>query len=120
MVEIIERELRDSFAGDRQLFVWDGEGENPYHAFLALATLVVTTPDSISMTTEAIASAKPVFTVSVERAQVGWLCVQEVGLRVVEVSSRYVSCRASSVGSTSRFSTQSSPRRSPPPPSHSL
>lgn len=50
--------------------MWDGEGENPYYAFLGLASLVVTTPDSISMTTEAIASAKPVCTISAERAKV--------------------------------------------------
>ncbi|TYZ57823.1 hypothetical protein PybrP1_005543 [[Pythium] brassicae (nom. inval.)] len=69
VVEIIERELRAAFSGDHQLFVWGGDGENPYHAFLALATLVVTTPDSISMTTEAVASARPVLTISAERAQ---------------------------------------------------
>uniref|UniRef100_M4B4V5 Mitochondrial fission ELM1-like protein n=1 Tax=Hyaloperonospora arabidopsidis (strain Emoy2) TaxID=559515 RepID=M4B4V5_HYAAE len=46
-----------------QVLVWDGtERRNPYYALLATASCIVTTPDSISMTTEAIAAGKPVFT----------------------------------------------------------
>lgn len=70
LVEIIHRHLHESFTQANQLFIWDGEGENPYYAFLGLASLIVTTPDSISMTTEAIASTKPVCTISTERAKV--------------------------------------------------
>jgi mitochondrial fission protein ELM1 len=41
--------------------VWDGQDENPYLAALAVADYVVVTGDSVSMTTEASATGKPVF-----------------------------------------------------------
>jgi mitochondrial fission protein ELM1 len=41
--------------------IWDGEGENPYFAFLAAADYVLVTEDSINMATEASATGKPVF-----------------------------------------------------------
>jgi uncharacterized protein len=40
---------------------WDGTGENPYHAFLALADAVVVTEDSVNMVTEAAGTGKPVY-----------------------------------------------------------
>ena len=40
--------------------VWDGTGENPYFAFLALADALVVTCDSVSMTSEAVSTGKPV------------------------------------------------------------
>ncbi|HYZ41797.1 MAG TPA: mitochondrial fission ELM1 family protein [Stellaceae bacterium] len=40
--------------------VWDGCGENPYFAFLALADAFVVTADSVSMISEAAATGKPV------------------------------------------------------------
>ncbi|KAF0684695.1 Aste57867_23350 [Aphanomyces stellatus] len=43
------------------VYIWDGADDNPFLGFLAHAAAVVTTPDSISMTTEAIASGKPTF-----------------------------------------------------------
>ena len=40
--------------------VWDGTGENPYAAFLALADRLVVTADSVNMTGEACATGRPV------------------------------------------------------------
>jgi uncharacterized protein len=41
-------------------FVWDGAGENPYFGMLALADAIVVTVDSVSMISEAVATASPV------------------------------------------------------------
>ena len=41
--------------------VWDGAGENPYFAFLALADAIVVTEDSVNMVTEAAGTGKPVY-----------------------------------------------------------
>jgi len=41
-------------------FVWDGVGENPYFAMLALADAIVVTVDSVSMVSEAAATRAPV------------------------------------------------------------
>jgi mitochondrial fission protein ELM1 len=43
--------------------VWDGTGENPYYAYLAVADALVVTADSISMISEAAATGKPVHVV---------------------------------------------------------
>lgn len=42
-------------------FVWNGEGQNPYFAALAVADYLVVTGDSVSMVTEATAGGRPVF-----------------------------------------------------------
>ncbi|MDE2582955.1 MAG: mitochondrial fission ELM1 family protein [Rhodospirillales bacterium] len=44
----------------RGAFVWDGSGDNPYFGMLALADVVVATEDSVSMVSEAVATAAPV------------------------------------------------------------
>jgi hypothetical protein len=41
--------------------VWDGTGDNPYFAFLALSDAIVATEDSINMVTEAAGTGKPVY-----------------------------------------------------------
>ena len=41
--------------------IWDGEGANPYFAFLAGADYILVTEDSTNMATEAAATGKPVF-----------------------------------------------------------
>jgi mitochondrial fission protein ELM1 len=40
--------------------IWDGSGENPYFAFLALADAFLVTADSVSMISEAAATGRPV------------------------------------------------------------
>ena len=44
-----------------RLFRWGDGGENPYAGFLAWADMVVVTGDSVSMLSEALATAAPVF-----------------------------------------------------------
>jgi mitochondrial fission protein ELM1 len=41
--------------------IWDGEGDNPYFAFLAAADYILVTEDSTNMATEAASTGKPVF-----------------------------------------------------------
>ena len=41
--------------------IWDGEGPNPYFAFLAAADFIAVTEDSTNMATEAASTGKPVF-----------------------------------------------------------
>jgi mitochondrial fission protein ELM1 len=40
--------------------VWDFSGDNPYFGILALADLIIVTQDSVSMISEASATAAPV------------------------------------------------------------
>jgi mitochondrial fission protein ELM1 len=54
--------LRAGLPAERST-IWDGSGENPYFAYLGLADYVVVTCDSVSMTSEALATGKPVFVV---------------------------------------------------------
>jgi hypothetical protein len=49
--------------GNTPAFIWDGVGENPYQAFLALANVLVTTADSVNMVSEACFTGKPVYVV---------------------------------------------------------
>ena len=55
--------LRKKFVAFPGIF-WAGnaDGENPYAGFLAHATRIVVTPDSVNMLSEACASGKPVLT----------------------------------------------------------
>jgi len=46
--------------GSVPAFIWDGSGENPYFGILAAAEVLVVTDDSISMTSEACTTGKPV------------------------------------------------------------
>ena len=41
--------------------IWQGDGANPYFGYLALADAIVVTGDSVSMTSEACATGKPVY-----------------------------------------------------------
>ena len=57
--------LRDALDG-LPVWFWDGAGENPYFAFLALADSIVVTADSVSMVSEAASAGKPVHVVGLE------------------------------------------------------
>ena len=61
----VEAALRMALA-DTPAYIWDGAGENPYLAFLALADAIVTTADSVNMVSEACTTGKPVFVVELE------------------------------------------------------
>lgn len=41
--------------------IWDGDGDNPYFAFLAAADMILVTEDSTNLATDAAATGKPVF-----------------------------------------------------------
>ena len=43
-----------------RVYLWDGQGPNPYLAFLGLAEAFVITADSVAMTSEAAATGKPI------------------------------------------------------------
>jgi uncharacterized protein len=51
--------VQDRLAG-LPAIVWDGSGENPYFAYLALGDAFLVTADSVSMISEAAATGKPV------------------------------------------------------------
>jgi uncharacterized protein len=55
--------LRQRLAG-LPASIWDGSGENPYFAYLALADAILVTEDSVSMVTEATATGKPVHVIA--------------------------------------------------------
>ncbi len=57
--------FRERFRGV-PAYVWDGHAENPYFGMLALADAIVVTEDSASMTSEAIATGKPVYIARLE------------------------------------------------------
>lgn len=47
-------------------WVWDGEGENPYFAFLAAADVILVTEDSTNMAVEAASTGKPVLVLDMD------------------------------------------------------
>jgi mitochondrial fission protein ELM1 len=49
--------------------IWDGEGDNPYFAFLGAADAILVTEDSANMPTEAAATGKPVYLLRMDGAQ---------------------------------------------------
>ncbi|HWU80565.1 MAG TPA: ELM1/GtrOC1 family putative glycosyltransferase, partial [Caulobacter sp.] len=46
--------------------IWNGEGANPYFAFLAAADYILVTEDSTNMATEAASTGKPVFVLKMD------------------------------------------------------
>jgi mitochondrial fission protein ELM1 len=57
--------LRERFAG-LPGSIWDGESENPYYAYLAIADALLVTADSVSMVSEAAATGKPVHIIGLD------------------------------------------------------
>jgi len=55
----LENEIR-AHLEDTNAVIWNGEGENPYFAYLAWADHIVATEDSASMVSEAAATGKPI------------------------------------------------------------
>ncbi|MGZ3274541.1 MAG: mitochondrial fission ELM1 family protein [Caulobacteraceae bacterium] len=58
--EEVKAVLREAFAGDPGVFLWDETGDNPYRGILALGDRLVATGDSVSMVSEAVATGHPV------------------------------------------------------------
>ena len=54
-----EAALRQAL-GDVPAYIWDGEGDNPYFGLLGLAEVIIATPDSVNMVSEAASTGKPV------------------------------------------------------------
>jgi mitochondrial fission protein ELM1 len=52
--------LRDALKSS-PVFFWDGQGDNPYFAFLGSADYLIVTEDSVSMTSESASTGKPVY-----------------------------------------------------------
>ena len=52
--------LKRRFAGNAHVYLYTGEGENPYVGMLACADRIYVTNDSVNMMSEALASGKPV------------------------------------------------------------
>lgn len=63
----IVRTLAEKLAGTGAE-IWDGSGDNPYFAWLAIADTIVVTWDSVSMTSEALATGKPVYVLPLDGA----------------------------------------------------
>lgn len=61
----VESVLRERLAEVPSL-MWDGQGDNPYLGFLALADYIVVTADSVNMVSEACFTGKPVYVVGLE------------------------------------------------------
>jgi len=53
--------VQQNLSGPHRLYHWDQGGENPYPGYLALADAVIVTGESVSMCSEAVATAKPVY-----------------------------------------------------------
>jgi hypothetical protein len=58
--EEVKAVLREAFAGDQGVFLWDEASDNPYRGILALADRLVATGDSVSMVSEAVGTGHPV------------------------------------------------------------
>lgn len=59
------RLLQEKLKGEN-IYFWDSTGDNPYFAFLEMADYIIATEDSVSMTSEALYTGKPVYTVKLE------------------------------------------------------
>lgn len=61
----IADDLKNLFSGS-QCYFWDGTGDNPYHAFLAMADTLLVTEDSTSMLSDALTSGKPTYRIPLD------------------------------------------------------
>ncbi len=59
------QKLKASLTGDN-IYFWDGEEDNPFFAFLAMADYILVTEDSVSMVSEALVTGKPVYTIKLD------------------------------------------------------
>ncbi|WP_300527712.1 mitochondrial fission ELM1 family protein [Maricaulis sp.] len=59
--DAVAERLRESFKDRERVWFFDGEGENPYFAFLAAADWIFVTEESTNMLVEAAATGHPVY-----------------------------------------------------------
>ena len=59
------KELRRGL-GDAPAMIWDMTGDNPYYGWLGSADGVIVTEDSVNMVTEACATGRPIYILSLE------------------------------------------------------
>jgi hypothetical protein len=64
--DALAAQLRRRFAGAERCLLYDGEGPNPYFAFLDAADWIFVTEDSTNMLTEAASTGKPVYRLPLE------------------------------------------------------
>lgn len=62
----LTRRLKARFGEDKRVWLFDGEGDNPYFAFLDAADLIFVTEDSTNMLVEAAATGTPVYSLPLE------------------------------------------------------
>lgn len=60
-----QQALADGLAGIPG-WIWDGEGDNPYFAFLAAADIILLTEDSTNLATDAATTGKPIHVLAME------------------------------------------------------
>ncbi|TVQ82880.1 MAG: hypothetical protein EA357_07895 [Micavibrio sp.] len=58
--------LQNTLKDMPNVYFWDGRDANPYFAFLELADWILVTEDSVSMTSEAVSTGKPVYTIPLD------------------------------------------------------
>ncbi len=58
--------LKAAFAGNKNVYIYDGIEENPYMGMLACADEIIVTNDSVNMMSEAFATGKPVTILELE------------------------------------------------------
>lgn len=58
--------LKSELAGSKNIYIYDGEGENPYIGLLACADEIMVTNDSVNMMSEAFATGKKVSIINLE------------------------------------------------------
>ena len=61
----MEQAIRGALAGTPSV-IWDGTGDNPYFAYLALADHILATEDSASMVSEAATTGRPIHILKLE------------------------------------------------------
>ncbi len=59
-------DLQQAFAGNKNVYIYDGKEENPYMGMLACADEIIVTNDSVNMMSEAFATGKPVTILELE------------------------------------------------------
>ena len=63
--KILSDRIRDLLGNKNNLF-YDGNGPNPYFAILKVSEVIIATPDSANMISEALAVPKPIYFINMK------------------------------------------------------